>query len=38
MADLKRIGATALAHGLTLVTRDAAHFTGLGQALVKPFK
>lgn len=33
----KQIGATALTHGLTLVTRNTAHFSGLGVALVNPF-
>jgi hypothetical protein len=33
----KQIGATALTHGLTLVTRNTAHFSGLGLTLVNPF-
>ena len=33
----KQIGATALTHGLTLVTRNTAHFSGLGMTLVNPF-
>lgn len=33
----KQIGATALTHGLTLVTRNTAHFSGLGVPLVNPF-
>lgn len=33
----KQIAATALTHGLTLVTRNTAHFTGLGLKLVNPF-
>ena len=33
----KQIGATALTHGLTLVTRNTAHFSGLGVTLVNPF-
>ena len=33
----KQIAATALTHGLTLVTRNTAHFSGLGVTLVNPF-
>ena len=33
----KQIGATALTHGLTLVTRNTAHFSGLGMTLLNPF-
>jgi len=33
----KQIGATALTHDLTLVTRNTAHFSGLGLTLVNPF-
>lgn len=33
----KQIVATALTHGLTLVTRNTAHFSGLGVTLVNPF-
>jgi hypothetical protein len=33
----KQIAATALTHGLTLVTRNTAHFSGLGLTLVNPF-
>ena len=33
----KQIGATALTHGFTLVTRNTAHFSGLGVTLVNPF-
>ena len=33
----KQIAATALTHGLTLVTRNTAHFSGLGTSLVNPF-
>jgi len=33
----KQIAATALTHGLTLVTRNTTHFTGLGASLVNPF-
>ncbi len=33
----KQIAATALTHGLTLVTRNTAHFSGLGASLVNPF-
>lgn len=33
----KQIAATALTHGLALVTRNTAHFTGLGLTLVNPF-
>ena len=33
----KQIGATALTHDLTLVTRNTAHFSGLGVTLVNPF-
>lgn len=33
----KQIAATALTHGLTLVTRNTAHFSGLGVTLVDPF-
>ena len=33
----KQIGATALTHGLTLVTRNTAHFSALGLTLVNPF-
>jgi predicted nucleic acid-binding protein len=33
----KQIAATALKHGLTLVTRNNAHFCGLGVTLVNPF-
>ncbi len=32
------IAATALAHGLTLVTRNARDFDGCGVALIDPFK
>ena len=34
----KQIAATALTHGLTLVTRNTAHFAGLGVTLVNPFQ
>lgn len=33
----KQIAATALTHELTLVTRNTAHFSGLGVRLVNPF-
>ena len=33
----KQIAATALTHGLTLVTRNTAHFSGLGVTVVNPF-
>ncbi len=33
----KQIAATALTHGLTLATRNTAHFSGLGVTLVNPF-
>jgi len=33
----KQIAATALTHGLVLVTRNTAHFSGLGVPLVNPF-
>ena len=33
----KQIAATALTHDLTLVTRNTAHFAGLGVTLVNPF-
>lgn len=33
----KQIAATALTHGLTLVTRNVAHFSGLGVVLLNPF-
>ena len=33
----KQIGATALTQGLTLVTRNTAHFSSLGLTLVNPF-
>jgi predicted nucleic acid-binding protein len=33
----KQIAATALTHGLTLVTRNTAHFSGLGVEIVNPF-
>lgn len=33
----KQIAATALTHGLTLVTRNSAHFSGLGVTVVNPF-
>jgi len=33
----KQIAATALTHGLTLVTRNTAHFSSLGVKLVNPF-
>lgn len=33
----KQIAATALTHGLTLVTRNTAHFAGLGVTLLNPF-
>ena len=33
----KQIAATALTHGLTLVTRNIAHFSGLGVKLFNPF-
>ncbi|MGQ0655714.1 MAG: type II toxin-antitoxin system VapC family toxin [Betaproteobacteria bacterium] len=34
----KQIAATALTHDLTLVTRNAGHFSGLGLELVDPFE
>ena len=33
----KQIAATALTHGLTLVTRNTNHFGGLGLSLLNPF-
>jgi toxin FitB len=33
----KQIAATALTHGLTLVTRNTGHFEGLGLTLLNPF-
>jgi toxin FitB len=33
----KQIAATALTHGLTLVTRNTAHFSGLGVEILDPF-
>lgn len=33
----KQIAATALTHGLRLVTRNIAHFSGLGLTVVNPF-
>lgn len=33
----KQIAATALTHGLTLVTGNASHFQGLGLTVVNPF-
>lgn len=33
----KQIAATALTHGLTPVTRNTAHFSGLGVTVVNPF-
>lgn len=33
----KQIAATALIHGLTVVTRNASHFSGTGVALRNPF-
>ncbi|OGA13555.1 MAG: recombinase [Betaproteobacteria bacterium RIFCSPLOWO2_12_FULL_63_13] len=33
----KQIAATALTHGLTLVTRNTAHFSGLGVTVLNPF-
>jgi predicted nucleic acid-binding protein len=36
-ANDARIAATALTHGLTLVTRNAAHFAGTGVTLVNPW-
>ncbi len=33
----KQIAATALTHGLTLVTRNTTHFSGLGMKVVNPF-
>ncbi|MSQ51498.1 MAG: type II toxin-antitoxin system VapC family toxin [Betaproteobacteria bacterium] len=33
----KQIAATALTHGLTLVTRNVSHFSGLGLVLLNPF-
>lgn len=33
----KQIAATALTHGLTIVTRNIAHFSGLGVTVVNPF-
>jgi len=33
----KQIAATALTHDLTLVTRNTAHFSGLGVTVVNPF-
>jgi toxin FitB len=33
----KQIAATALTRGLALVTRNTAHFSGLGVTLVNPF-
>ena len=33
----KQIAATALTHNLTLVTRNIAHFSGLGLTVVNPF-
>ena len=33
----KQIAATALTHGLALVTRNTAHFSALGVRLVNPF-
>ena len=33
----KQIAATALTHGLTLVTRNTAHCSGLGVTVVNPF-
>ena len=33
----KQIAATALTHGLTLVTGNVAHFEGLGVELLNPF-
>jgi len=33
----KQMGATALTHGLALVTRNTAHFSALGMTLVNPF-
>jgi predicted nucleic acid-binding protein len=33
----KQIAATALTHDLTLVTRNTAHYNGLGVALLNPF-
>lgn len=32
------IAATALAHGLTLVTRNTAEFAGMGVALLNPWE
>jgi predicted nucleic acid-binding protein len=34
----KQIAATALTHGLKLVTRNAMHFAGLGVEVVNPFE
>lgn len=34
----KQIAATALTHGLTIVTRNAEHYRGLGVDVVNPFK
>ncbi len=33
----KQIAATALTHGLTLVTRNAEHFAKLGLTIIDPF-
>jgi predicted nucleic acid-binding protein len=33
----KQIAATAITHGLTLVTRNTSHFEGLGLPLLNPF-
>ncbi len=33
----KQIAATALTHGLTLVTRNVDHFSGLGVEVLNPF-